>query len=147
MFNQVDDTLTHVFKYYDTSAVRSASLEKLTKLLDDNDEKIIKKAAHTRWLSHLSAVTSLRDTYSAVLVDMETAVECGSDRFRVGSGPSVAGLLKTLITYQTINIIHFLCDALKPVTPLALTFEKNDVDLSVVYLRIKSTVKLQWLEH
>lgn len=103
-------------------------------LLDDCDEKkSIKKAARTRWLGHSNAETSLKDIYSAVLANMGNAVESGIDRGCVGTEPSAASLLKMLKTYQIINIIHFQCDALKPVIQLSLTFEKVDNDLSIVY--------------
>jgi len=52
LFRDVDDTLTHVFKYYHYLAVRTKSLEKIQKLLNDAEEtKTIKNDVHTRWLS------------------------------------------------------------------------------------------------
>lgn len=40
-------------------------------------------------------------------------------------------------TYKFIQLIHFLCDALKPVTQLSLTFQSNTVDLSVIQPKIQ----------
>ena len=139
-FQDVDDTMNFLFKYYDNSAVKSHSLEKLQKLLDDCEVRKLKKAAHTRWLSHLDAVTSIRDTYPALVMDLENAIESGNDRVRIGSGPSASGLVKRVKSYKFVHLIHFLCDALKPVTQLALTFESNDVDLSIVQPKLQLTL-------
>lgn len=139
IMRDTDDLLTSIFKYYKNSSNRSSSLENIQKLLQVPQRKI-KQSGHTRWLSHLEAVTSLRDTYQAVLVDLENAVESGLDKVRLGSGPSASGLLKKLKSYEHVHIVHFLCDALKPVTNLALTFEKNNVDLSTVKPRKDSAI-------
>lgn len=53
------DNLNSLFKYYQNSAVKSHSLEKIQKLLEDCEVKKIKKMAHSRWLSHLDAVRSI----------------------------------------------------------------------------------------
>ncbi|XP_045187150.2 zinc finger protein 862-like [Mercenaria mercenaria] len=139
-FRDTDEVLSGVYKYYKSSGNRTRSLEKLQNILDESDTKRIKQVAHTRWLSHLDAVTSLRDTYPAVLMDLENCEQSGNDRVRIGSGPSASGLSKKLKCYQTVHIIHFLCDALRPVTQLALTFEKNSVDLSVIKPRMDAAV-------
>ena len=65
-FKNIDETLTSLFKYYKNSAVRSKSLEKIQGLLEDSKVVKMKKAAHTRWLSHIDALSSLRDSYTAV---------------------------------------------------------------------------------
>ena len=141
MFRDLDDTITHVYKYYHGSAVRSQSLEKMQKVLNDTDSaKTIKNASHTRWLSHLNAVTSLRDAYEAVVADLENSTVGGKDIVRLGSGPSAAGLIKKLKTVRAVHVIHFLCDALKPLTQLALVFEKNNIDLSTVHPRLQTTL-------
>ena len=139
IMRDTDDLLSHVFKYYHLSANRSTSLQTIQKLLDCGNKKI-KQAAHTRWLSHLDAVTSLRDNYSAIITDMENAVQSGNDKVRLSGGPSASGLVKKLKTYESVHIVHFLCDALKPLTTLALTFERNDIDLSMVKPRMESTI-------
>jgi hypothetical protein len=140
MMRDTDDLLTHVFKYYKASGNRTGSLERIQKMLEDGGQKKVKQAAHTRWLSHLDAVTSLRDTYQAVIMDLENAVESGNDNVRLGSGPSASGLAKKLKSYESVHIVHFLCDALKPVTNLALVFEKNDIDLSIIKPRKEATI-------
>lgn len=70
-------------------------------------------------------VTSLRDIYKTILKDLENIVKRRTDNVRISSGPSAAGLKKKLESYKVIHISHFLCDAVKPVTQLALTFEKS----------------------
>ena len=91
-------------------------------------------------MSHLTAVSSLRDTYEAVITDLENATASGQDKVRIGSGPSAAGLIKKLKKPSAVRVVHFLCDVLKPVTQLALTFEKNDVELTTIHPRLQSTI-------
>lgn len=74
-------------------------------------------------------------------MDLENAVQSGQDKVRLGSGPSASGLIKKLKNHQAIHLVHFLCDALKPVTQLALTFEKNDIDLSTIHPSLKEDEK------
>ena len=48
--------------------------------------------------------------------------------------------VKKIKSFKSIHLIHFLCDALKPLTLLALTFESNEVDLSVDQPRLQLTL-------
>lgn len=124
---------------YKPSSNQTRSLEKFQSFLDA-DQKRIKQVAHTCWLSHHDAETSLRDTYPAVLVDLEDSVESCKENVSLGSGPFESCLLKKMKTYQTIHILHFLCDALRPLTQLAMKFESNNLDLSVIKPRMEATV-------
>ncbi|XP_052767960.1 zinc finger protein 862-like [Mya arenaria] len=139
LMRDTDDLLNHVFKYYHYSANKTASLQKIHTMLEEKG-KTIKQAGHTRWLSHKAAVTSLRDCYKAVLIDLENAEASGADKVRMGSGPSASGLLKKLKNPATAKIVHFLCDALRPLTALTLVFERNDINLSVIKPRKDSTI-------
>ncbi|WAR26673.1 EOGT-like protein, partial [Mya arenaria] len=139
LMRDTDDLLNHVFKYYHYSANKTASLQKIQTMLEEKG-KTIKQAGHTRWLSHKAAVTSLRDCYKAVLIDLENAEASGADKVRMGSGPRASGLLKKLKNPATAKIVHFLCDALRPLTALTLVFERNDINLSVIKPRKDSTI-------
>jgi hypothetical protein len=61
-------------------------------MLEDGGERKVKQAAYTRWLSHLDTVTSLRDTYQAVIIDRNLL----SHNVRISSGASASGLAKKL---------------------------------------------------
>ena len=91
----------------------------------------------------LDAITSIRDTYTALIMDLENAIESGSDRVRIGSGPSAAGLVRKLKNYKFVHLLHFLCIALKSMTQLALTFESNNVDLSIVQHTLSTLQQLK----
>lgn len=47
-------------------------------------------------------------------------------------GPNASGLAKKLKIYESVYIIHFLCNALKPQTAVTLVFEKKSIDLTVM---------------
>lgn len=76
----------------------------------------------------------------AVITGLENTTARGKDKVRIWSGPSAAGLVKKLKKPSTVRVVHFLCDALKPVTQLALIFEKNDVELTNIHARLQSTI-------
>lgn len=75
-----------------------------------------------------------------MITGLENTTARGKDKVRICSGPSAAGLVKKLKKPSTVRVVHFLCDALKPVTQLALTFEKNDVELTNIHARLQSTI-------
>jgi len=107
--------------------------------MDDCHERTIKQAGHTRWLSHLAALTSLRDCYSAIIADLHCASQ--SEKVKInGNAPTAGGLYKKLTKYETIAIIHFLCDALRPVNMLTLFLEKNDINVAEIKPRVDSTL-------
>lgn len=76
----------------------------------------------------------------SLVMDLENTIESGSDKVCVGSGLSASCLLKKVKSYKFIPLIHFLCDALKTVTQLTLTFEYNNVDLSIAQPTLQLTL-------
>ena len=140
-FQEADETLNSIFKYYQNLAVKTHSLEKLQSCL------MIVRSGRSRKLhipdgSPISMLSHLSDTYTALVMDLENTKESGSDRVRIGSEPSAAGLVRKLKNYKFVHLLHFLCDALKPMTQLALTFVSNNVDLSIVQPRLQHTLSI-----
>ena len=91
----------------------------------------LKKAVHTRWLSHEAAVTAIRRTLPSLMATLESEV--------AGKDDAVArGLLHAIKTYDFVATTYLLCDVLPHLTSLSLLFQKEDVDLSVIQPQLKS---------
>ncbi|XP_067648851.1 zinc finger protein 862-like [Haliotis asinina] len=142
--------LMGLLKYYHYSTVRSKSLEQMQTLIrementaDDTDtcNVTIKKAVHTRWLSHEKAVHAVRRSYPAILADLENAVGMGNDK-RAGDKQSVTaeGLYKQMMSYQNFYFILLLCDVFSLLSGLTKMFERRDLDLRIVEPQMRSSL-------
>ena len=54
--------------------------------------------------------------------------------------PTASGLLKIVGTYEFIACTYFISDILTSVNNLSLTFQKQNVDISIVQPRVQSTI-------
>lgn len=75
-------------------------------------------------------MNSIRKNFHAIIVDLENAVVNGSSSN--GSGPTAADLLKHVKNFNFYRLIHFMCNVLAIISKLTLTFEKQDLDISLV---------------
>ena len=109
--------------------------------LESTSSLIIKKAVHTRWLSHKDTLQTVRKLYVLIVRDLENAVVEGRDtKIKDGSGIQAGSLLKMMKTYSSIFLIHLLCDVYSCLSSLIRLFERNDVDLSIVEPKIQAAV-------
>ncbi|XP_052242375.1 zinc finger protein 862-like [Dreissena polymorpha] len=143
----IDELLTALWKYYHFSTVKSGSLDAIQDLIrelgssDTKQNLTVKKAVHTRWLSHENAVQSIRKLYEPICMDLENAISSGRDK-KLGDhfGASASVLLKLMKKYDKLYYIHLLCDICTVLARLTLLFERADVDLSSVQPQLESTV-------
>jgi alkyl hydroperoxide reductase subunit AhpC len=90
MISSTDELLTVLFKYYHYSTVCSESLAAIQNLLRDTgefevqDNLTVKRAVHTRWLSHEAAVQTVRKLYHPIIADFENAVASGRAKKYLG---------------------------------------------------------------
>ena len=109
--------------------------------LESTSNLTIKKAVHTRWLSHENALQTVRKLYVPIVRDLENAVAEGRDKkIKDGSGIPAGSLLKMMKTYSSIFFIHLLCDVCSSLASLTRLFERNDVDISIVEPKIQATI-------
>ena len=135
MIDNTDELLTGLFKYYHYSTVRSESLEAIQNFLretgdlESQNNLSMKRAIHTRWLSHEASVQTVRKLYEPIIIDLENAVASGRDKtVKENKGIPAASLLKMMKTYHKLYFIHLLCDVCTCLASLTRTFEKEDVD-------------------
>lgn len=135
----VDELLSALYKYYSYSTVKASSLDEIQNVLRqlgdvESDKNLtVKKAVHTRWLSHEKALQSVRKLYEAICMDLENAVSEGRDK-KLGdkSGIPAVSLLKMMKAFSKMYFIHMLCDVCCTVAKLTKLFEQETVDLSVI---------------
>ena len=145
--DKIDELLNGVFKYYHYSTVKSGSLDAIQTVLKDmgqlekGNNLTVKKAVHTRWLSHEKALQTVRQLYIPICRDLENAVAEGRDkRIRESSGIPAGSLLKMMKTHDSIYFVHLLCDVCTSLSSLTRLFERNDVDLSVIEPKVQATI-------
>lgn len=74
-------------------------------------------------------------------MDLENAVASGRDKgIRVSKGTPASSLLKAMKTYEKFYFIHLLDDECTSLASLTRTFEKEDVDLSIIEPRVSATI-------
>ncbi|XP_045165902.2 zinc finger protein 862-like [Mercenaria mercenaria] len=145
--DSVDEILIAIWKYYHFSTVKSGSLDAVQDLLremgtsDTKQNLTVKKAVHTRWLSHENALHSIRKLYVAICQDLENAVVSGRDK-KLGekSGPSATGLLKIMKQCDKLFYMLLLCDMCTTLARLTLLFERADIDLASIQPQIQLAV-------
>jgi hypothetical protein len=147
MISNTVELLSTLFKYYHYNAVRSETLNAIQTLLRETgyletiNNLSVKKAVHTRWLSHEAAVQTVRKLYSPILVDLENAVASGRDKaIRENKGIPAKSLLKMMKNYEKLYFIHLLCDICTTLASFTKTFEREDVDLTIIVPKIPSTI-------
>ena len=129
-----DSHLITLFYHFANSSVREAALHLIQELMGEPILRL-KKAVHTRWLSHEAAVTAIRRTLPSLMATIESEVAEKDD--------AVAhGLLHAIKTYNFVATTYLLCDVLPHLTSLSLLFQKEDVDLSVIQPQVTATLSV-----
>lgn len=74
-------------------------------------------------------------------MDLENAVASGRDKgIRDSKGTPASSLLKAMKTYEKLYFIHLLCDVCTSLASLTRTFEREDVDLSIIEPKVSATI-------
>lgn len=146
IISKMDDLLNDLYLYYHNSTVHSVSLRNIQQMLKENDELesqnilTVKRAVHSRWLSHEAAVQSVRKLYKPIIMDLK-AVE-DKDKEYIGSkGRITAGsLLTKMKTYGNLYFIHLLCHVCESLAFLTKFLEKEEVDLLSIKPKVSRTI-------
>lgn len=111
--DNIDEMLMGLFKYHHNSTVRTESLNAIQNILRDMGELenkanlTIKKAVHTRWLSHEQSLQTVRKFYVHIVKDLENAVSSGRDKtIRDNHDIPACSLLKALRSYEKLYLIY-----------------------------------------
>ena len=119
-FAWFEKVLNQVYTFFSRSAVHTAELQDMQRVLDHPKLKL-KKASETRWLSLENAVNSLRRCYKSVKAVLENEASEGD--------ATALGLHIQLSKPEFIVNLYFLCDVLDTVGSLSKVFQSNQVNL------------------
>lgn len=74
-------------------------------------------------------------------MDLENAVASGRNKgIRANNGTQANSILKVKKTYKKLYFIHLLCDVCTSLASLTRTFEREEVDLSIIKPRVSDTI-------
>lgn len=147
VISKVDDLLNDLFFYYHSSTVHSASLRAIQQMLKENDELesqnilTVKRAVHSRWLSHEAAVQSVRKLYEPIILELDALEGHQQKEYRGIRGTITASnLLKMMKTYENLYFIHLLCDVCASLASLTKFLESEEVDLLTIEPKVLETI-------
>ncbi|CAG2231770.1 unnamed protein product [Mytilus edulis] len=117
------------------------SLQKIGSESDENTEKgtilggpqlKMKEVLDTRWLSHDRAVTAIRECLPALIASLEREASERSDA-------TAAGLAMFVKTTKFVASIHMMSDILPHLARLSKTFQKTDIDFTLIETLVSAT--------
>ena len=119
------DIIDQIYRFYKYSPVRIAGLKEIQDVL--NDPRLnLTQAKYVCWLSHDRAVSHLRKCFSSVLVILER------EALEKKNSAEAAGLVSFVKRYKFVTALYMFSDVLPPLAGLSRTFQKQDIDFTVV---------------
>ena len=85
----------------------------------------LKKAIHTRWLSHDKAATAIRGTLPSLLTTLERKAAERDDTV-------ARGIVRAIKLYKFVAMLYLLSDVLPHLSTLSLVFHRESVDLCII---------------
>ena len=128
-YQEIFDAL---FKYFHYSSNHLSKLKAIQRVLNEA-ELTMKVISDTRWLSFHGAVSAVLECLGSLNTCL---VENSSER----GNPAASGLLKAIARFDFIATTHFLVDALTIVNILSLTFQKKNLDFTIVQSSVNAAL-------
>ena len=129
-----DSHLITLFYHFANSPVREAELHLIQEVMGEPILRL-KKAVHTRWLSHDAAVSAIRRTLPSLIATIESLITEKDDAV-------ARGLLHAVKTYNFVATTYLLSVILPHLTSLSLLFQKEDINISVVQPQVTATISV-----
>ena len=126
------NTLRQLFDFYNNSAVRSAGLAKIQRILEETLGKV-KEPSSTRWLSIGQSAIRLKGILQSVIVSLDHE---GEDR---GDARAI-GLHKMVTQFNFVATLLLLCDVLPVVNQFSLALQPKMLDHCVLNRSLTSTL-------
>lgn len=126
-------TLTTRWKYFHYSPKRTESLIEIQHVLDLPELKVI-KPSDTRWLAHERCVKAVKESYSAIVVPLESIYETSNE-------PEALGLHKALCKVSTVAAMLLLDFTLPQVAKLSKALQTKQLDLTMTSSLVNATLE------
>lgn len=123
--------IRQLFDFYNNSAVRTAGLLAVQKLLVQPELKVLQPSS-TRWLSTGNCVDRLKKILGSIIISLGRESEERGDA-------AAAGLYKFLSEYNFIATLLLFCDTLPTINRLSLIFQSRDIDYALLATVVDST--------
>ena len=117
------EALTNLFYYFKHSSLRTANLSKIEEVL--NDKLKIKEVHSVRWFAFYSALEAVFHTWSSLVTFFEQEKQAEK-------GGTAKGIHSQLTQFEFVGVTYLLMDIMPVLTKLRLSFQKKDIDISVV---------------
>ncbi|XP_067657737.1 uncharacterized protein C17orf113-like [Haliotis asinina] len=127
-------TLNEIYKLYEYSATRYNRLRELSEILEESDFASVIQPTSVRWLSVGRAVKSTRETWPALVMEIE---EEASER----KNAVASSIVKKIKTYTFIGMTYVLSDTLHFMDKLVCLFQKDTLNLGLVKPIVRSTIE------
>lgn len=123
--------IRQLYDFYNNSAVRTAGLVTVQKLLDQPELKVLQPSS-TRWLSTGNCVARLKKILGSIIISLGRESEERGDA-------TAAGLYQFLSEYKFIATLLLLCDTLPTINRLSKIFQDRDIDYALLANVVVST--------
>jgi hypothetical protein len=120
--SRVHSNILAIWKLFHYSPKKAAVLCEIQAVLAHPQLKML-KPGDTRWLSHRNSVHAIRQSFSPLVVALESIYEENDDA-------EAFGLAKLVKSYNFIASVSMLCDALDPVARLCTALQAKVLDFA-----------------
>ncbi|XP_060606407.1 zinc finger protein 862-like [Ruditapes philippinarum] len=131
------EILTNIFYHFKHSSLRTANLSKIESVLNDKQLKI-KEIHSVRWFAFYSALEAIFHTWGSLVTYFEQEKQAEK-------GGTAKGIHSQLTQFEFVGVTYLFMDIMPILTKLSLSFQKQDIDISLVQPLIQSTISQ--LEH
>ena len=129
--------LTNLFYYFfKHSSLCTATLSKIEEVLND---KKLKEVHSVRWFAFYSTLEAIFHTWGSLVTFFEQEKQAEN-------GGTAKDIYSQLTQFEFVGVPYLLMDIMPVLTKLSQSFQKKDIDISVVQPLIMSTIsQLQYL--
>ena len=135
LFQEVKELLQGMWKYYKYSCKALKELKDLAESMDAKAYKCI-KADGSRWVTHLFQALQvlLCKNYRIIVIHFEHALQARDSRAQMQG--RAKNYSKKLKSFEFLKFMHLLLDVINEVSKASLFFQRDDVTVSAVQLKI-----------
>lgn len=129
------ETLTSLYYFFQHSAVRCSKLQSVQEALKE-PVLSIKEVHSVRWLAFFNALDTVFRCWSSIIQTLE------HEASNQGKGnPKAHGLFKAMTKFDFVATMHFLMDFVPHMQRVSKTFQRAEVNFSVILPIVDSTIQ------
>lgn len=134
--DNVTETLTLIYYFYKGSAKRNKEVSEVAEIMEEHFYKP-EKANGTRWVDHkLPFAAKLIANWKLIVIYLQSYIEDKSNKAE--DRAKGKGILKKVMAYKLIWFLHFMRDVLNEIAKLSLLFQREDVTLPSIMIKVQS---------